>query len=140
MKKKKFTIIADTAKLHGVRKAVTGFIGSSVERSETAKIVLAVDEAVANIIIHGYRRDSKGEICIEMESDSSGLRFIITDMAPHFNPLELEPQDIDGYLDSGKAGGLGVDITRRMMDVQYEKIETGGNRLILSHTFKKEDI
>jgi len=123
-----------------VRKAITDFVGSDVDSNERTRIILAIDEALANIIIHGYKRDNSGEIIIDMESDGSSLKFTITDYAPWFNPLELPSPDMDTYFDTGKHGGLGVDIYKKIMDVSYERNETGGNRLIMAKTADKKNI
>jgi len=140
LKKSSLTIKADTSDLHMVRKALTDFIGSDADSNETGRIILAIDEAIANIIIHGYKRDNSGKIIIDMESDGSSLKFIITDYAPWFNPLEVPSPDMDSYFDTGKNGGLGVDIYKKIMDVSYEKNETGGNRLIMVKPADKKNI
>lgn len=131
MKQNRITINADTSELYNIREAVKAFIGRGLPRQETSKIVLALDEALANIVIHGYKRDSSGLITIEMVSDRSEFRFIISDNAPSFNALNHPEPDIDEYLDSGSSGGLGVAIYKKSMEVHYEKNENGGNRLIL---------
>lgn len=140
MKKSSLTIKADTSDLHMVRKALTDFIGSDADSNETGRIILAIDEALANIIIHGYKRDHSGRITIDMEYDGSSFKFTITDYAPWFNPLEVPSPDMDSYFDAGKNGGLGVDIYKKIMDVSYEKNETGGNRLIMVKPADKKNI
>jgi serine/threonine-protein kinase RsbW len=131
LKKKAITIKAGTSELYNVREAVKAFIGTGLEKKEAGKVVLAIDEALSNIIIHGYECNGTGTIEIEMESDRSSFRFIISDNAPAFNPLENPPPDIDEYIDSGSSHGLGIDIFKKTMEVYYEKSESGGNRLIL---------
>jgi anti-sigma regulatory factor (Ser/Thr protein kinase) len=131
LKKNVITISASTSELYSVREAVKAFIGTRMEKNEAGRVVLAIDEALSNIIIHGYECDGKGKILIEMESDRSLFRFTISDNAPAFNPLDNPPPDIDEYLDSGRSHGLGVDIFKKTMEVYYEKNETGGNRLIM---------
>ena len=138
MKKNTITIRAATSELYNVREAVKAFISKGLNSHETAQVVLAIDEALSNIIIHGYKRDASGTIRIDMESDSSLFRFTISDNAPAFNPLEMPPPDIDEYFNSGSSGGLGVDIFKKTMEVYYEKSETGGNRLIMVRQRKRK--
>jgi anti-sigma regulatory factor (Ser/Thr protein kinase) len=140
LKKSSLNIKADTSDLFTVIKAVIDFIGGDFDSHEAGRIVLAIDEAIANIIIHGYKRDNSGKIIIDMESDGSSLKFTITDNAPQFNPLEIPSPDMDRYFDAGKDGGLGVDIYKKIMDVSYEKNETGGNRLIMVRPADKKNI
>jgi len=131
------TISALTSELHIARDAVTEFIDDLIDSAGQKRVVLAIDEALSNIIIHGYKNDSSGEIIINMESTGPELKFIISDNAPAFNPLEIPPPDIDTYLESGKTGGLGIDIYKRIMDVSYERKENGGNRLIMVTAVEK---
>ncbi len=134
----RISIKSNTAELQGIRKAVTEFIADSLDKNEAARIVLAIDEVLSNIIIHGYGNDYSGEIVMEMEFDGSKLKFIISDNAPLFNPLECPSPDIDEYFNTGKSGGLGVDIYKKIMDVYYEKNEPCGNRLIMVKPVKKQ--
>ena len=125
------SIPAVLSELSTLRNEVTGFLGESLDDADRGRVVLAIDEAVSNIITHGYNYDETKVIKIDMESAADSFKFIITDTAPEYNPLKSEPPDIDKYHDEGLDSGLGVDIIRRIMEVRYEKNPEGGNRLIL---------
>jgi anti-sigma regulatory factor (Ser/Thr protein kinase) len=129
--KRSILIPAVLSELSTLRNEVSGFLGNSLDDTDRARVVLAIDEAVSNIITHGYNSDETKIIEIDMESATDLFKFIITDTAPEYNPLESEPLDIDKYHDEGSDGGLGIDIIRRIMEVRYEKNPEGGNRLIL---------
>ncbi len=85
---------------------------------------MAVDEALTNIIEHGYGfegEESPIEVCCQRDGD----RFVITlmDESPAFNPLEHEAPDPDEPLDSREPGGWGIYFIRRLMnDVTYERV------------------
>ena len=68
---------------------------------------LAVEEAVTNIIVHGYPPD-EGEIRIRFRAAPRHIRIRIEDSAPPFNPLALPDPDIYGDVEERKIGGLGV--------------------------------
>jgi len=125
------SIPAVLSELSTLRNEVSGFLGKSLDERERGRVVLAIDETVSNIIIHGYNSDETKIIEVDMESAPDSFKFIITDTAPEYNPLESELPDIDKYHDEGLDSGLGVDIIRRIMEVRYEKNPEGGNRLIL---------
>ncbi len=129
--KKSISIQAVLSELSTLRKEVSGFLGKSLNDTEIGRVVLAIDEAVSNIITHGYNYDETKIIEIDMESDPDSFKFIISDTASDYNPLESEPPDIEKYHDEGLDSGLGIDIIRRIMEVRYEKNPEGGNRLIL---------
>ncbi len=129
--KRRISIPAVLSELSTLRNEVSGFLGESLDDTDIGRVVLAIDEAVSNIITHGYNSDETKRIEIDMESAPDSFKFIITDTAPEYNPLESEPPDIDKYHDEGLNSGLGVDLIRRIMEVRYEKNPEGGNRLIL---------
>jgi serine/threonine-protein kinase RsbW len=126
------TITSRLEELSHVRHEVETFIGNTADEITTVRIVLSIDEAVANIITHGYRGSPDGIIEIHMKSSGNDFSFIITDNAPPFNPLAVDEPDIARYHSEGSSGGLGIDVYRRLMNARYERTENGGNRLILT--------
>lgn len=99
------------------------------------QIALAVDEALANVICHGYARQDDGKIWLSIhpvKGDPPTLKVMIEDEAK-----QVEIADIKGReLSDIRPGGLGVHIIRQVMDVVvYEKRDGGrGMRLILEKT------
>jgi len=93
---------------------------------------MAVDEALTNIIEHGFGFQDRGseiEITCKTEND----RFIITiiDTGPAFDPLAHEAPNPAEPLDSREPGGWGIYFIRRLMDeVTYRRID-GKNQLTL---------
>lgn len=102
-----------------------------MDETDIGRVILAVDEAVSNVIVHGYKYDESKSIDIDMNSDSDSFTFTISDSAPQYNPLDSASPDIDCYHENGHNGGLGVDIYKRIMKASYELNDNGGNRLIL---------
>ena len=98
------------------------------------QISLAVDEALCNIINHGYGKRPDGRIWIsvyETTNDPAGLKIVIEDRARQVDPSAIRSRDLDDV----RPGGLGVYIIREVMDsVLYEKREDGGMRLTMSKT------
>lgn len=91
---------------------------------------LAVAEACENIVIHGYREQSAGEIRLAVTSSPGSLIVQLEDTAPPFNPArrpgeqEWDPRD-------PPVGGLGLHIIHRVMDrVSYVR-RSGSNRLTM---------
>lgn len=129
--KKSLTIPARLSELSLVREAVLDFIGDGLNDTERGRVVLAIDEAVSNVVVHGYNYDESKTIDIDMESDPASFTFIISDFAPEFNPLNSSAPDIENYHENGQGSGLGVDIYKRIMKVKYMRSAHGSNRLIL---------
>lgn len=95
---------------------------------------LAAEEAVVNILNHGYQ-GSSGRIVVRCKIHDSRVRLCIQDDAPFFNPLTLPTPDVNAELDDRRIGGLGVYLIRSLMDeVRYKKTATG-NCLIMEKSF-----
>lgn len=130
-KKIKISFKSDLSELAGIRKHVSGFMGKDLDEIENGRVVLAIDEAVSNIIIHGYGGAKTGGIELEMIDMPDCYKFILSDSAAPFDPLALAEPDWDAYREGGKSSGLGVNVYKRILTVKYEKSENGGNRLIM---------
>lgn len=98
---------------------------------QCGQISLAVDEALCNIINHGYEKNGDGRIWVNIwatEDDPPQLRVVIEDRAKQVEPDTIRSRDLDDI----RPGGLGVYIIREVMDeVRYEKREGGGMRLTM---------
>lgn len=97
------------------------------------KIALAVDEALCNIMRHGYESKPDQPIWLAVwplqpSEGGSGIRIVIEDLA-----RQIEPEKIKGReLHDVKPGGLGVHVIKEVMDkVCYEKRPQGGMRLTM---------
>lgn len=95
-------------------------------------LVLAVDEAATNIIVHGYHRNG-GEIEITLRFVDDALTVKLRDDAPGFDPtLEATP-DLELPLDERPFGGMGIYLIRKFIDQMiYTFTPEGGNELVLS--------
>jgi len=102
------------------------------------QIALAVDEALCNIIRHGYERQTDGRIWIELfkHGNDGGLRIVIQDEAKQIEPHEFQGRDLDDI----KPCGLGVHIIKEVMDeVTLEKRDGVGMRLTLIKIPSRDD-
>jgi serine/threonine-protein kinase RsbW len=103
----------------------------AVEQPAVYDLVLAVNEMATNIIVHGYR-GAAGEIEIEMRRASDAIEIVLRDQAPSFDPTRAPVPDITRPLRQRPLGGMGVHVTRQMMDDMRHRVPpAGGNELIL---------
>jgi anti-sigma regulatory factor (Ser/Thr protein kinase) len=97
------------------------------------QISLAVDEALCNIINHGYNKRPDGRIwasvwVIEDGEVRPAIRIVLEDRARQVDPESIRSRDLEDV----RPGGLGVYIIREIMDeVRYEKREGGGMRVTM---------
>jgi anti-sigma regulatory factor (Ser/Thr protein kinase) len=124
--------------------AVRSMVASVAQRfgfseQECSHISLAVDEALCNVINHGYQKREDGRIWVSVWplEDPTGLRIVIEDHAPQVDLGHIKPRDLDDV----RPGGLGVHIIREVMDhVEYSHREGGGMRLTLEKRLATQKI
>jgi serine/threonine-protein kinase RsbW len=106
----------------------------------TSKIIystkLAVEEAVTNIIRHGYINTTGGKITVQILVRSNSLYIILIDQGPSFDPQQVNNPDIEKYVDTGKKGGLGIFMIRKLMDEFHYSVTDRGNEI---HMVKYRD-
>ncbi len=131
----KLDIPNDSACLFQVRDLVSrGVRESGFPAQVINRLQIAVDEAVSNIIEHGYINvpRGKGTIALVVDVSADRFRIEIIDNGISFDPRNLSDIDIQKHAAEGKAGGLGVFLMRKIMDVVDYRFEAGKeNRLVL---------
>lgn len=128
-------MVSDPMYLAGARELVASVarrLGFTEEGS--GQIALAVDEALCNVIRHGYERRKDGPIWLRLwplpadNGSAAGVMLVIEDEARQVDPSVIKSRDLDEI----RPGGLGVHIIQQVMDeVKYEKRERTGMRLTL---------
>lgn len=101
------------------------------DRNASADIVLAVDEAASNIILHGYSR-APGIIEVLIECQEGVMKVRLRDQAPPFDPTSAAPPNLDLPLEERPLGGLGIHLMRKLTDrIEYTRSPDGANLLTL---------
>ncbi|UQX00237.1 anti-sigma regulatory factor [Streptomyces sp. RerS4] len=82
----------------------------------TYRIRLAVDELATNIVMHGYR-GGDGRITVRGRSGPEGVRIVIEDTAPAFDPVEGRLPPCPGLPpERRRIGGLGIHLALTSVD------------------------
>ena len=85
---------------------------------------LAIDEAITNILTHGY--GGPGEIELELSVANSDLVVRLRDKAPTFDPALAPSVDLTTPDQRENPGGFGVFLMQSAMDeIVHRKIENG---------------
>ncbi|MEQ9364699.1 MAG: ATP-binding protein [Leptospirales bacterium] len=128
-------ISCDVSELSRVREALKDFLGASFDRIDTNRIILSVDEALANIVEHSYEGKDGADappIDLRMERFPALVRFALEDRGPLFDPTRLPKPNLEEHAKNTNEGGLGVFLYMTLMDrATHEAREGGGNRLVL---------
>jgi len=104
------------------------------------QVALAIDEALCNVMRHGYEGKSDQPIwmrlaTIEEQDRTVGMRIVIEDEARQVEPAKIRSRDLADI----RPGGLGVHIIREIMDdVLYEPRADRGMRLTLTRRLPSE--
>lgn len=94
-------------------------------------VCLAIEEAVANIIMYAYPPPEKDEIHLSCSKEDNELIFLLSDNGVPFDPTLMNDPDINLSADERPVGGLGIFLIRKIMnEIIYERIGTE-NRLVL---------
>lgn len=98
--------------------------------SAAGHIALAIDEALANVIRHGYQGAGDRPIWMAITPlDEGGIRVCIEDHARQVDPACIKSRD----LETVRPGGLGVHIINEIMDdVRYEPRDETGMRVTMT--------
>jgi serine/threonine-protein kinase RsbW len=100
---------------------------------QVGEIVLALDEAVTNVIRHAYNSEPQHRILVYAEpivdpEHGAGCEIRVRDFGRQVDPGQICGRDLDDV----RPGGLGVHIIRAMNSVvEYQRAEGGGMLLVM---------
>ena len=124
--------------------AIRAFLHSAaielgVDDSTIPDLVIAVNEAAANILRHGYPGKT-GPIEIEVEREPENIVIRLRDEAPPFDPTTVASPDLSVPLELRRAGGLGVHLTRTGVDeMTHSALHHEGNELTLVKSLRDQE-
>jgi serine/threonine-protein kinase RsbW len=102
-------------------------------------IQLCLEEALSNIVRHGYRGLPGRSMTVEYAlSDGGELVFTIEDRAPHFDPFAVSGgRPAPASIEELEPGGQGIRLIRKFASrFAWEPLD-GGNRLTLAFTLPR---
>lgn len=91
---------------------------------------LCLEEALANIVVHGYAAQPDFPIAIHFTSPREDyFVFVVEDEAPPFNPVDAPELPKVNDLDEVQIGGQGIRLLRQFSDALDYQPMPAGNRL-----------
>jgi serine/threonine-protein kinase RsbW len=113
------TVASHPRWLRLVRRVVAEYADlTGLDAQSTRELMLAVDEASANVIKHSYQGDSGQRLTVTARSVEDGVEVEIQDNGAPFNPIDqpIPPPD------ELRVGGRGMFLMQSVMDeVDYER-------------------
>lgn len=99
-----------------------------------AKLGIALDELLNNIISYSYTDGRQHEIHVIVEIGATRLVLTISDDGKPFNALDIAEPDTSAPIEEREVGGLGLLLVRKLMDDVYYHRGIGRNVLTLIKT------
>jgi serine/threonine-protein kinase RsbW len=125
-----FKVVADLGQLSKIREYVTeSATALGVDPAVFDDLRLAVDEAVTNVLIHGY--EGSGDIELDISADGSDLIVRLRDQAPPFDSTLAKSAESGPPEVKEKPGGFGLFLIERAMDKLIHRNLENGNELTM---------
>jgi len=135
----KLKINSNLAELEKMRTFLKkSFEGLNCSDKDYFKIELALLEICVNIIRYAYPNE-KGQIYLKIWQSEGKMFLEIRDWGVPFDPRELKEPDIQEIIESEKKGGLGVFLSRKLMDGFDYKREKDQNVLTIYKSIKEAE-
>lgn len=118
-----------TSELHAIRQTVKQACADfGFDNEKTCAVVLALDEACANVIRHSCEYSDKFKLDVKISTQENYGVFLVIDNCPPISEQQLQPKADEPL----KPGGLGLQLIHEVMDsVRLLPHDGTGNQLEL---------
>ncbi|MBI3307148.1 MAG: ATP-binding protein [Candidatus Omnitrophica bacterium] len=126
---KEFHLTASTDQLTSFRRELELSLQEmGLYEKGSGEVILAVDEALTNIIRHTYGGKG-GKIDVAVNDFTDRVEIKIKDFGAKFDPSKIPAPE----LPPKKPGGLGLYLIKKLTDKsEYSFLKEGGNQLLLT--------
>jgi serine/threonine-protein kinase RsbW len=118
-----YTISCSLSNLKGLREFIKVNLNAfGLSGKESEELILAVDEMVANQIIHSHQcnPDNKFDLSMKFNKQEKVVIIEIVDKAKVFNINEFVQPELKDIIHERRKGGLGIRLVRAIMDkIEY---------------------
>jgi phosphoserine phosphatase RsbU/P len=126
----------DVAELRRLSAWVRAYAGEAgLDQDLTDRVDLCLDEALINIIRHGYEDGRRDSIAVSLELVHDRLHAVVADAGREFDPLQHPTPVAPTTLDEAPVGGFGIHLMRSFADALEYRRE--GERNILTLHFQR---
>ena len=128
-----FELDNDLSELKTLTKHLNVF-GRNIGLSELSisELNVCLDELFTNIVLYGFDDDLKHKIKFTMAVDDHMVTATIEDDGVPFNPLKKKAVDLPTNVEDAKIGGLGIHITKKLVDKMSYKRKGGINTVTVT--------
>lgn len=98
------------------------------------QINLSLDEIITNIIHYAYSDAEKPPITVNITVSVNEATIEIIDFGRPFNPVDVDPPDLEAPVEQRPVGGLGLHLVKSMMDaIDYRRIDNANHLILNKH-------
>ena len=129
----KITLSNNTEEVSALSDFAKGYLGRiEMDRKVSAGLRLALEETVVNVMNYAYPPGDTGEVTVYADSDFKEVRFTVVDSGFPFDPTAVLAADITLDAKNRPIGGLGIHLTRKLVDSVSYCRKHGNNVLTLT--------
>lgn len=99
------------------------------------QVILAVEEIFVNVANYAYAPGT-GDVDFRLSCDANNLYIVIEDSGVEYNPLKKQDPDITLSAEERQIGGLGIYMTKKIMDDVIYTHKDGKNFLKLVKQYR----
>ncbi len=124
-----FTLRNQRSEIARMFTLLEGFCQShGISDDDMFNVRLVLDEAVINVIVHGYEDTREHEINVALVLDGGLLAIHVDDDGVAYNPLDAPAPRFDLPIEQRRIGGLGVHIMKTLAkSVEYSRANERNN-------------
>ncbi len=108
--------------------------GQNVPPAEIARLMIAFDEVISNILKYGGAGHEQ-DIAIRIKVAEQAVTVLVSDTGKAFDPLDRPVPDTAAGIDDRAIGGLGIHLVVTLMDQVSYRREDGRNQLSFSRKY-----
>ena len=113
----RITLSNDTGDVERLSAFVKDFCGRlELDHKAASSLRLALEESVVNAMNYAYPAGETGEITVYADSNRREVRFTVVDSGWPFDPTTVLSADTTLVAQNRPIGGLGIHLTRKLMD------------------------
>jgi len=91
-------------------------LAAGLDDAASAKVSIAVDEAVTNIIVHAYENDPEKKVEVSLRFSGNSLVVSLAHRGNGLRSEDVKLPDPKDYIKHPRKGGLGLLLMSRFMD------------------------
>ena len=105
--------------------------------SNRNKMMMALDEALTNVVLYAYPEDQRGTVGIRIYRSANTITAEIVDHGKPFDPTTHPTPDVTLPIEQRPIGGLGIHLMRNMVTSLRYYRDQGANHFILTTSWEK---